>query len=287
MASAMAAVASPQEGWAKLCRGCYLSADWSPPAVTDEIGEAMRDALRLDPTLPLASVHLLRKQYAREACAAALDAPEADKTGRQRKLAAAMRSVAVATSPNFKDVLRAKVLSSGEPYARLLHAYQRLVREHVLPRLAAALGEQEFAVQREPSIRFSLPDASALGARENDEDACIGLHTDGDYDHQPGELNVMLALSRVFGSNGLFVESEPMRGDYHCVELEAGRLFTFHGVACRHYNQRNDTGCTRVSIDFRLIPMSRYDHSRDDVSRKASRAGRFTLGEYFELVRAD
>ncbi|KAJ1615652.1 hypothetical protein T492DRAFT_569138, partial [Pavlovales sp. CCMP2436] len=82
----------------------------------------------------------------------------------------------------------------------------------------------------------------------------VGLHTDADYDHQPGEMNVMIALSAVTGSNGLFVESEPGLGDFIAIELEPGRLFSFHGVSCRHHNQLNRTGLARVSIDFRVLP---------------------------------
>lgn len=42
----------------------------------------------------------------------------------------------------------------------------------------------------------------------------IGLHTDGEYGHQPGEMNFTLALTPFYGSNGLYVETEPGRGDF-------------------------------------------------------------------------
>ena len=42
----------------------------------------------------------------------------------------------------------------------------------------------------------------------------IGLHTDAEYGHQPGELNFLLGLTAVHGSNGLYVESAPGRSYY-------------------------------------------------------------------------
>jgi hypothetical protein len=96
-------------------------------------------------------------------------------------------------------------------------------------------------------------------------------------------MNIMLALSPVFGANGLFVESAAGAGDFAPVALEPGRLFAFHGVSCRHHNQRNTTDAARVSLDFRFIPLSRYERARDS-EPPGSRRARFTLGEYFERV---
>jgi hypothetical protein len=42
----------------------------------------------------------------------------------------------------------------------------------------------------------------------------IGLHTDAEYGHQRGEMNFALALTPIFGTNGLFIESEPGLGDF-------------------------------------------------------------------------
>jgi hypothetical protein len=70
------------------------------------------------------------------------------------------------------------------------------------------------------------------------------------------------------------------------VQMERGRIFSFGGVSRRHHNKRNNTGVSRVSLDFRVIPMTLYDASLDH-ERKTTRAHRFTLGEYFELVHVD
>ncbi|KAL1495561.1 hypothetical protein AB1Y20_016924 [Prymnesium parvum] len=263
--------------WQTLSRGKLLEGV-CPPALADALVREMQRCLDAA-ELPLSQTHLLRRRHARAACAELQAAGGGEGRGGR---AAALRKVAVAASPNFKDVLRARVLASPH-FGALQLLCQRLVHHHLLPFLRDGLGEDSFAVQCQPSMRFNLPGCSALGARPGDSDEMIGLHADGEYGHQPGEMNFTLALTPFFGSNGLFVETEPGRGDFREVVMDTGGIFAFAGVSRRHHNKRNTTGVSRVSLDFRVIPMSKYQDSRDG-ERKASREHRFTLGEYFELV---
>jgi len=240
----------------------------------------MQDCLEAH-DFPLAEIHKLRKVHAKAACAG-LQTEGESSGSRKERLARAMRQVAVCTGPNFKDQLRAHVLASSH-FPKLLALSRQLVHEHVLPHVARELGECSFAVQCRPSMRFNLPGSSALGARPEDNDEMIGLHTDAEYGHQRGEMNFALALTPIFGTNGLFIESEPGLGDFREVNMGVGDIFAFGGVSRRHHNKRNTTEVSRVSLDFRVIPMSRYDSSLDH-ERKSTRAHRFTLGEYFELI---
>ena len=63
-------------------------------------------------------------------------------------------------------------------------------------------------------------------------------------------------LRAITGSNTLHVESAPGKGDFRPMDLRAGEGLRFNGIACRHYTCANDTGRTRVSFDFRVIPRS-------------------------------
>jgi hypothetical protein len=56
------------------------------------------------------------------------------------------------------------------------------------------------------------------------------------------------------------------------------RAVQFYGNQCFHYNRVNRGGRTRVSFDFRVIPLSEY---RDDVDVKCSvqSSRRFTIGD--------
>ena len=112
------------------------------------------------------------------------------------------------------------------------------------------------------------------------------MHVDGQYGHQPGEMNFLCALTDVYASNGLYYESEPAAGDFREVTMGAGRLFAFAGVSRRHYNKRNATDHARVSFDFRIAPMSRFDEAWQHKSTgEGHHTDRFTLDKYFELVR--
>lgn len=168
----------------------------------------------------------------------------------------------------------------GSPvYPELIALYDRFVTDIILP----LHEDSSFAVQVDPSFRIHLPNNTALGARTDDVGEVIGLHCDADYNHQPGEVNYILPLTPMFGTNSVYVESAPGEGDYHSVEAPVGSVFCFYGNRCRHYNRRNDTGVSRLSIDFRIIPMKDYKTDWESVSVHGKRP--LTLGGYFKEVK--
>jgi hypothetical protein len=57
-------------------------------------------------------------------------------------------------------------------------------------------------------------------------------------------------------SNTLFAESAPGKGDYRPFNLRPGFGVRFNGHHCRHFTVPNSTDRTRVSIDFRVVPLS-------------------------------
>ncbi len=168
---------------------------------------------------------------------------------------------------------------SSPHYPELIALYDRFVREEVLP----LYPDTAHAVQIDPSFRIHLPNNTALGKRDDDVGETIGLHCDSDYNHQPGEINFILPLTPMFGTNSVYVESAPEKGDFHPAEVPVGSLFCFYGNKCRHYNRRNDTGVSRLSLDFRIIPMKDYDPAWSSVSIHGKRP--LTLGGYFKEVK--
>jgi hypothetical protein len=98
--------------------------------------------------------------------------------------------------------------------------------------------------QGTPSLRVHLPGTGK---------PLIRKHNDAEYFHQPNEINCWMALTPTFGSNTLWAESTPGRGDFHPFECEEGEgeLRLFYGNQCMHYTLPNHTDTTRVSIDFR------------------------------------
>jgi len=71
-------------------------------------------------------------------------------------------------------------------------------------------------------------------------------------------------------------------------EMNYGEILRFYGNQCVHYNEINDTGNTRVSIDFRVIPFSMWDEHHAEKGYSSVKSGmRFTIGDYYDVCPID
>jgi hypothetical protein len=161
-----------------------------------------------------------------------------------------------------------KATTPGEVALRLRfkHILSELARNVLAPLLG--VGPDDVLYQAKPVFRVSHP---------KDVAGCK-MHTDyGSNNHQPAEVNFWIPLNSVFGSNTLYVESEPNKGDFSPVELEYGQGLMFWGNQCRHYSVANVTNTTRVSLDMRAIARSRFNAAFVDRRGKpnARRIGEF------------
>lgn len=116
--------------------------------------------------------------------------------------------------------------------------YDTLVREVVAPRL----GEPCY-YQRVPTFRVQLPGNTAVGE----------FHTDAQYHHPVGEVSFWLPLTEAYGTCSLWVEDD--EGGFQSVAAAPGDVVEFAAVTRRHGNYVNETGQSRVSFDFRLLPV--------------------------------
>jgi hypothetical protein len=167
----------------------------------------------------------------------------------------------------------------SELYSDMLDMYQAFVKECVLPLFDC--DDTEFVVQKEPSFRVHLPNNTALGFRPNmgDPEDKIGIHCDRDYGHPDTEINFMLTFGDQFGNNSCFVETSPRSDTFVPIEMKYGEFVSFYGNQCRHYNHKNDTGISRMSIDFRVMPMSNYNPDCNTHSLHSKR--KFIIGDYY------
>ena len=175
---------------------------------------------------------------------------------------------------NFADK-RFKQANSFRSGGALAECYERFVREVVAPQIELALpgASATLLYQREPNFRCHLPGTGHL---------LVHRHRDADYHHQPHEINYWLALTPTFGSNTLFCEGAPGRGDFRPFELKGpGAAMRFWGYQCEHYTVPNDTGATRVSIDFRVIPGRDLYRERYPNSHRSDNLQRFADGAFF------
>lgn len=138
----------------------------------------------------------------------------------------------------------------------------KFVREFVEPRMG--VGEKQeppsadcsgssrtriVAYQREPTFRVQEPSDIAIGEP----------HVDAEYHHPPAEVNWWLPLTSTWGSNTLYIESEPGAGDHAPAQLKYGQILRFYGNLCHHYTVPNQTGFCRVSFDMRILALKYHD----------------------------
>ena len=163
----------------------------------------------------------------------------------------------------FYDKMR-----SGWP--EFLEKYQLFIKEFVAP-LVGAKGELIY--QKWPSFRVHLPNNVAVG----------GWHKDGDYNHPSGEINFIVAVTKMFESNTTIAESEPGKMDFRQFVLEPGQVVRFNGNQCIHGNLPNMTGVSRVSFDFRVMLPDSYDDSHK--LKSLSKGNKFLIGHYYEVMK--
>lgn len=124
--------------------------------------------------------------------------------------------------------------------------------------------------QTVPTFRVQIPGNLSVGE----------FHTDKDYNHGEEEINWWIPVTRAYGTNTVWIESEPNKKDYQPYELGPGQALIFSGANLSHGNKVNDTPHTRVSLDFRVVP-ARDFKSRDTESM--IRKLKMDIGGYFAV----
>ena len=141
--------------------------------------------------------------------------------------------------------------------------YTKFVDEQV-----RTLFDEPIIYQKIPSFRVQLPNNVGVAA----------FHRDRDYNHSPYEVNMFIPMTKASGNNTIWVESKEDKGDYAPMNTDLGEFVKWDGANLRHGNKVNDTNKTRVSFDFRVMPLSKYkDNERESVSVKT----KMKIGEYF------
>ena len=147
--------------------------------------------------------------------------------------------------------------------------YDRFLREWILP-----LYGEDLAVQRVPTFRVHRPGGVAVSS----------FHTDAQYNHQPATMNYWLPLTRAFGTNSMWIEDAAGTDTYSPAVVSPGEVFRFDAVNNRHGNYPNETDVSRVSFDFRAMPLRDFvDHGLSTVN--ANR--RMDLEGYYRRLFAD
>ena len=102
-----------------------------------------------------------------------------------------------------------------------------------------------------------------------------------DYNHSEHEVNFFLPMTKAFGSNTIWVESEMDKRDFAPMEADNGEFYMWNGAILLHGNKVNKTGKSRVSVDFRVLPESKYVESD---KKSVTYNVKFSIGDYFERM---
>lgn len=167
-------------------------------------------------------------------------------------------------------------------WTEIKEEYSRFITNVVLP----FLDLEEALVQKFPSFRVQLPNNVAVVVNHYDSDT---LHQ-----HPTGEINFIYALTDMFDTNTVYVEKMPLLEEYEPILLKAGETICFNGNKCKHHNKINQTGKTRVSWDFRILPLNYYKENNDGTSASTNQKyieksyyERYTLTQFTPYIAKD
>ena len=164
-----------------------------------------------------------------------------------------------------KQKLHRKFYNKMDEDSSFKNLYDKFVKDFLASRV-----DFEFHYQRFPTFRIHQPEN--VGVFE--------FHKDKDYFHSEHEINIFLPMTKAYDSNTVWAESEEDKGDFSPMEAEYGELFLWDGANLNHGSQINETGQTRVSFDFRILPVKKYDESK--AKNSITKGTSFTLGDYFQ-----
>lgn len=155
-----------------------------------------------------------------------------------------------------------------EGWNELEEMYLNFIKEVIAPNY-----DEDILFQRFPTVRFHLPDNVAVGA----------FHNDASFGHPKHEVNYIIPLTNSYDTASVWIESEPGKGDFRAAYMVIGNLIQFNGNELTHGNKVNGTGLTRVSLDFRVLPFSKYDENGNGES--ITQKTKFKEGEYYNILK--
>lgn len=177
--------------------------------------------------------------------------------------------------PNYKlDFCNESKTKAHEIFYKNLHLMKNSYNSFIAKEISCHFNE-DFVYQKNPTFRIHWPDEQAIHYWHYDSDE--------DHKHPHWEINFQVAITNMFDTNCTWIESVPGLKDFYPMEVNYGQYVVFDGNRCLHGNKTNLTGQTRVSFDFRVIPISRYfpEKYKDIVS--ATKKNTFEIGGYYEL----
>jgi hypothetical protein len=127
--------------------------------------------------------------------------------------------------------------------------------------IAGLMGGEPFYYQAVPTFRIHLPGNLAVGE----------FHRDADYGHPLAERSFWIPLTAAWDTNSVWIPNTAVRA-------EPGDIIMFDAVGQLHGNKVNTTGKSRVSFDFRCVPVAKFQPSE---ARSINLGLTFAPGGYY------
>ena len=152
-----------------------------------------------------------------------------------------------------------------------LNVYNSFISEIVKP----LFGEQ-IVYQKVPTFRLHFPGNIAVGEYHRDRE-----YRDLEWSKRVKEFNFFLPITDAYNTNTIWLESEEGKEDFSPMNVKHGQVVKWDGSNLLHGNKLNEEITTRVSFDFRVMPLSRYEPSNHgSINMNTS----FSLGGYYTKI---
>ena len=149
--------------------------------------------------------------------------------------------------------------------------YTQFLNDVIKPRYG-----EEIVYQKIPTFRVHLPGNIAVGEFHKDK-----YYRDVKWAEKVKETNYYLPLTKAYGTNTIWMESEEGKEDFKGYDVSYGEILVFSGPNLLHGNQTNIEKDSRCSIDFRIVHPDNFKTS-DKGSVTAN--VKFKVGGYFEKL---
>lgn len=111
----------------------------------------------------------------------------------------------------------------------------------------------EYVVPRVPFVPWTEVHPN-MRVHERGQRTTSYMHRDRDYLKERGSFKIWLPFTRVSGGGTLWVESEEGKNDLKPCNMAYGQAMFFDSLNLLHGCHVNDSGSTRVSMDFIVRP---------------------------------
>tara|TARA_B100000287_G_scaffold277967_1_gene261889 strand:+ start:2987 stop:3634 length:648 start_codon:yes stop_codon:yes gene_type:complete len=136
---------------------------------------------------------------------------------------------------------------------------------------------EEIVYQKIPTFRVHLPGNVSVGEFHKDKH-----YRNVEWAEKVRETNYYLPLTKAYGTNTIWAETEEDKGDFKPFDSDYGECIEWDASNLTHGNKDNLSNSTRVSFDFRIIPKSRYIEIDNNLTINTKIP--FGIGGYYEVL---